>query len=813
MSTALASGIALISGPHGSGKTTLASSWARRSGVELSWFEGRPDEDAAELERLSARLQGEPGAVAAALRGPASSDGETLEALTGLRRRHPGLRLVLIRGLGASLAASGSPVPPGSVITARTLAFTRPEVMQLAELVGAQIDHDTARRVLAHTGGYALAVDTVVRQLPSTGRLTPELLEETTDLLTGVVAEGVRDHEISAVGWQRMLHTAVPESLSMAQLAWIWDTDEPEVVLSLLEGAGMLQILTGAGEEPRLALVPALRAGLRRRAQVEMSRSRLRSVVLETATWLEEHGDLERAARLLQEHGHTDALAGWVHRHWLDLPFLPIGRTADLLRSLASSDRADGRVLVAHARMLTDVLQDGHDGQLRSADLRRAEVDIEAASIALPQDGAEALRAAIAGVKAVLARTRGEHDRALALHQEAIATVPAAHGQRLAPSLHAQAGLTALGLGDLSSAAHELARAQDLLAADASSYLSALVRELERLVAGYLGALHPSDDGGPLDEELSGSMPGWVRALADGSRLIAQLDVAGAWEALGRLPVATGAEDPPVLLVLRAQAEAMAHLLSGSPSAGLGSLDVIEALLHERVLSPFEATILRNTRAELLVAVGEPEVALAVLEEAGPPGGLVATLVRCLVLLALDRASDAAELMEPLLPSSSTWASTYPTWMLVMASLVLDEVGEQDRASVLLSRGVAIASRSGAMLPFARQGATRMAQLIDRARELRLDPASQTLLDALDVAKERMRLATVQARLSDRELVVLERLREAAATRRLAALLHVSPNTVKSQLQSIYRKLGVSTRVEALRAASLLGLFDESSPG
>ncbi|WP_460979964.1 LuxR C-terminal-related transcriptional regulator, partial [Pseudactinotalea suaedae] len=120
-----------------------------------------------------------------------------------------------------------------------------------------------------------------------------------------------------------------------------------------------------------------------------------------------------------------------------------------------------------------------------------------------------------------------------------------------------------------------------------------------------------------------------------------------------------------------------------------------------------------------------------------------------------------------------------------------------------------IASRSGALLPFARQGPARMTQLIERARELRVDPPSRELLDQLDVAREQLRLSSVQARLSDRELVVLEHLRETGVTRHLATVLHVSPNTVKSQLQSIYRKLGASTRVEALRAATLLGLFDD----
>jgi DNA-binding CsgD family transcriptional regulator len=63
------------------------------------------------------------------------------------------------------------------------------------------------------------------------------------------------------------------------------------------------------------------------------------------------------------------------------------------------------------------------------------------------------------------------------------------------------------------------------------------------------------------------------------------------------------------------------------------------------------------------------------------------------------------------------------------------------------------------------------------------------------------------------ELRVLNALPDHPSTAAMAAALHVSPNTIKSQLRSVYRKLGCSTREEALRIADRSRLLraDETS--
>lgn len=61
--------------------------------------------------------------------------------------------------------------------------------------------------------------------------------------------------------------------------------------------------------------------------------------------------------------------------------------------------------------------------------------------------------------------------------------------------------------------------------------------------------------------------------------------------------------------------------------------------------------------------------------------------------------------------------------------------------------------------------------------------------------------------LTKREAAVLAALEKHEGTAEIAETLFVSPNTVKSQLRSIYRKLGAHSRAEALAAARLRGLL------
>ena len=60
--------------------------------------------------------------------------------------------------------------------------------------------------------------------------------------------------------------------------------------------------------------------------------------------------------------------------------------------------------------------------------------------------------------------------------------------------------------------------------------------------------------------------------------------------------------------------------------------------------------------------------------------------------------------------------------------------------------------------------------------------------------------------LTRRERVILSNLDEVTTLEEIATRLFVTRNTVKSQVRSVYRKLGVSTRADAVACARQIGL-------
>jgi LuxR family maltose regulon positive regulatory protein len=60
--------------------------------------------------------------------------------------------------------------------------------------------------------------------------------------------------------------------------------------------------------------------------------------------------------------------------------------------------------------------------------------------------------------------------------------------------------------------------------------------------------------------------------------------------------------------------------------------------------------------------------------------------------------------------------------------------------------------------------------------------------------------------LTEREIDILQRLSTLSTNEEIAADLFLSPNTVKTHLKSLYRKLEVSRRSDAFRRGRALGL-------
>jgi LuxR family maltose regulon positive regulatory protein len=111
------------------------------------------------------------------------------------------------------------------------------------------------------------------------------------------------------------------------------------------------------------------------------------------------------------------------------------------------------------------------------------------------------------------------------------------------------------------------------------------------------------------------------------------------------------------------------------------------------------------------------------------------------------------------------------------------------------------------------EGAAALA-LLDQARELEREApaaaAAARRIDELAVRAGRQAAdrvtATLAEPLTDRELSVLRALRGPLSRREIGAQLYLSVNTVKGYTASLYRKLGVASRTEAVTRGRELGL-------
>jgi LuxR family maltose regulon positive regulatory protein len=156
--------------------------------------------------------------------------------------------------------------------------------------------------------------------------------------------------------------------------------------------------------------------------------------------------------------------------------------------------------------------------------------------------------------------------------------------------------------------------------------------------------------------------------------------------------------------------------------------------------------------------------------------------------------------------------------------------GELSDATAQIERGIQLAERVNAwhvqtygvlVLAEIRHGAHEPAaarRLLARARAIvgALRDAGELAGPRISQTERTLRLRPARERdaggapfweLSERELAVLRLLASKLSQREIAAELYVSFNTVKTHTRAIFRKLGVSTRVEAVERARELGLL------
>jgi LuxR family transcriptional regulator, maltose regulon positive regulatory protein len=233
----------------------------------------------------------------------------------------------------------------------------------------------------------------------------------------------------------------------------------------------------------------------------------------------------------------------------------------------------------------------------------------------------------------------------------------------------------------------------------------------------------------------------------------------------------------------------------------------------------------------------EPGLARVALEDGARRGAVGAPAVQTislaqLALLALDEGDLEAGtrlIHESIARSELNGLADVPTQAIVaaVAAYVLARSGDAAAASRHVKQARALLDELVEMSPWY-QAETRIviaralallddvagarAQLADAARDLRQTPDAPRLRAWLQEAWKEADSATTNGRwpLSPAELRLLHFLPTHLSFREIADELFVSPNTVKTQARSIYQKLGVSSRAEAVSTARTAGLVGTS---
>lgn len=247
--------------------------------------------------------------------------------------------------------------------------------------------------------------------------------------------------------------------------------------------------------------------------------------------------------------------------------------------------------------------------------------------------------------------------------------------------------------------------------------------------------------------------------------------------------------------------EAAVELRAGRPTAALIRLDFFAELRGREAHSPAARRELSRIRALAHLAAGNPRAAKTVLQKDAGEDRFETILERARLALIENRPADTLRM----LGQERVHA---PNARLRVAASSL-------RAAALLrSAGPSAALREtqtlGALL-CDRQLRTPLAALPASDLEGVLSLLKDAAPCDIGLMTSALPDAGDEPQLTERERVVLRAAMSSASVSAVAGELKVSPNTVKTQLRSVYRKLGVSGREEAVAVAVARNLLADDA--
>lgn len=830
--------ITLVDGLRGLGKTTLAVDWVRhrsRQGDAAVWVnasserrrgtdllpavtralrtlvadEGLAPATANDLDGVLARLNHR--LVLLALDDADAVTQAEAEALADLVARWPHLHLIAVTQHAGELrdAAHRHHVEIHR-LGGGDLRITPAELPEYAEAWGHELTPDEARGLHSVVGGWLLPLRLVLDATPA-GSPEPALHVAEEYFRREVVPDGVAGRELD---WA--LRIALPEVLTLDLVELLLDVaprpgdrvggkDHSRDLLASLEDAGLIVRIPrrdGATAWRLPALVRKLLVEHLQHTHPEVAAACYRALAHAAVTdgrrwevapvlrqaragadwqllgdlWAQGTWQVAMAAPVDFLAAYRDISDGIVREH----PALGMART--LARSL------DRRETVASASLVRDRYLRAGTARLRALE-----------RLSGPEERIDVLLAAAAA-----RRAHGRLAEALGLLDHAQRELAATSGREsragVARSawIEFQRGVTSFLSADVAGCQEALRTAY---AADPSALIAPQVAAHLAMVHAVLGSPEEARRWLARADGVE-SLPGILAVplgVAVAHLAMDRLDEPEAERAFEQTGDGTEAATAWLPLVLARVRHAI-HF--GNPIEMIARLDVVAAAHAEELRNDATArSLVDRCRADLLLALGEPARVQRIV---GTGPRLPAWMRVPAARLRLLTGEPEGALRIAAAEAWSEWGSARDRIDLFMvqaaASLALGRTAE---ATAAFRQGAALAQATGNLAAYLNLQ-PRVREELARLTDVRLDALHEQLPARPSPWPEQLALVA----LTPRETAVLRQMPHHDSVAGIARALSVSVNTVKKQLVSVYAKLGVHDRKDALLRAEQLGLLD-----
>jgi LuxR family transcriptional regulator, maltose regulon positive regulatory protein len=841
--------VTVVSAPAGSGKTVLLRSWVEETGLadSTAWVQvAREESDPQQwwLSVLDALRRTDAGsALVHTVTAAPDLDGwviveRLLGDLAGLRERlwlvvddlhelaseearkqlellimraPPGLRFVLATRNDVRLGLHRLRLEGElAELRASDLQFSFAEAGALFDAVGVDVSGPALTRLMDRTEGWAAGLRLAALSLaghPDPERFAAEFSGSERTVAEYLLAEvlGRQSPQVR----QLLLRTSVLERVNGELADLLTGESGGERVLQDLEDANAFVVSLDAGRSwfrYHHLFAELLNLELRRTAPDEVT-----SLHLAASGWFAGHNhpveairhaqaarDWRLASQLLADSWpglHLDGQVGTVHALLTEFPAGIPEADSELAAVAAADALAQGSL-----RSAERYLRIAERGLASAPASRRRQAEVLFGLIRMVADGRGGNLPA-----------RNEAAQRVLAAADVLETGRAGLGDELRGMALGQIGDSEIWAGHFVQSETHLDQALDLARRARRPYLEliALVYRAElELSRRFSRAEELARQAASLAEQ-----HGWTDDLFTGFAAMT-LGSALAWQ--GQLAEAEPwIERSLRIFAVEASPAAMGgYYVSGQFELGRGRVTAALAAFRtaERLVGPHP--LARPLQAWLLHAMvrpgdwGHAEAILAGLTERHRDRAEIRVATAVLRLAQGDPAAATAELAPVLDGGAPVGWQSWLTEACLLEAIARDAAGDQPAAGRALERALELAETDGALMWFLMHPA---AGLFDRhARHGTAHPALlariRDLVSGRPPAPPARNPAALEP-LSDRELRVLRYLPTHLSAPEIAAELSIATSTVKTHMRSLYAKLGVHSRAEAVQAARDLGLL------